>query len=66
MITFEESWQQGKVSENWRKANVSPVFKKVGRKTEGGETYLKPWEGDGAINPGSNFQAHKEQEIHQE
>ncbi|PKU45964.1 rna-directed dna polymerase from mobile element jockey- hypothetical protein [Limosa lapponica baueri] len=27
-IIFERSWRTGKVPENWRKANVTPVFKK--------------------------------------
>ncbi|KFP31241.1 RNA-directed DNA polymerase from mobile element jockey, partial [Colius striatus] len=30
-IIFEQSWRTGKVPEDWRKANVTPVFKK-GRK----------------------------------
>lgn len=52
--------------ENWRKANFSLVFKKVGSRIQGGETYLNPWEGNGAANTGSFFQAHKGQESHQE
>ncbi|KFP27770.1 RNA-directed DNA polymerase from mobile element jockey, partial [Colius striatus] len=30
-IIFEHSWRTGEVPEDWRKANVTPVFKK-GRK----------------------------------
>lgn len=39
--------------ENWRKANFSLVFKKVGSRIQGGETYLNPWEGNGAANTGA-------------
>ncbi|GAB0182767.1 mitochondrial enolase superfamily member 1 [Grus japonensis] len=34
-IIFERSWRTGEVSEDWRKANVTPVFKK-GRKEDAG------------------------------
>ncbi|PKU43872.1 rna-directed dna polymerase from mobile element hypothetical protein [Limosa lapponica baueri] len=32
-IIFERSWRTGKVSEDWRKANVMPVFKKVKKRS---------------------------------
>ncbi|KFP30659.1 RNA-directed DNA polymerase from mobile element jockey, partial [Colius striatus] len=34
-IIFEQSWRTGHVPEDWRKANVTPVFKK-GRKDDPG------------------------------
>ncbi|KFV88526.1 RNA-directed DNA polymerase from mobile element jockey, partial [Struthio camelus australis] len=34
-IIFERSWQLGEVPEDWKKANVTPVFKK-GKKEEPG------------------------------
>ncbi|GAB0205010.1 mitochondrial enolase superfamily member 1 [Grus japonensis] len=34
-IIFEKSWRTGEVPENWRKASVTPVFKK-GRKEDPG------------------------------
>jgi len=34
-IIFERSWRTGEVSEDWRKANVTPVFKK-GKKEDPG------------------------------
>ncbi|KFP25921.1 RNA-directed DNA polymerase from mobile element jockey, partial [Colius striatus] len=34
-IIFEHSWRTGEVPEDWRKANVMPVFKK-GRKDDPG------------------------------
>lgn len=34
-VIFERSWQSGKVIENWKKANVIPVFKK-GKKEDTG------------------------------
>ena len=33
-IIFERSWRTGEVPEDWRKANVTPIFKK-GKKTQG-------------------------------
>ncbi|KFP25232.1 hypothetical protein N325_10916, partial [Colius striatus] len=38
-IIFEQSWRTGEVSEDWRKANVTPVFKK-GRKDNSGNYRL--------------------------
>jgi len=34
-IIFERSWRTGEVPENWRKANVTPIFKK-GKKEDPG------------------------------
>ncbi|KGL77054.1 hypothetical protein N309_04477, partial [Tinamus guttatus] len=34
-IIFERSWRMGEVSEDWKKANVRPVFKK-GKKEDPG------------------------------
>jgi len=34
-IIFERSWRTGEVSEDWRKANVTPIFKK-GKKEDPG------------------------------
>ncbi|KFP28535.1 RNA-directed DNA polymerase from mobile element jockey, partial [Colius striatus] len=36
-IIFEQSWATGEVPEDWRKANVTPVFKK-GRKDDTGNS----------------------------
>ncbi|KFP25370.1 RNA-directed DNA polymerase from mobile element jockey, partial [Colius striatus] len=38
-IIFEQSWRAGEVPEDWRKANVTPVFKK-GRKDDPGNYSL--------------------------
>ncbi|KFP28054.1 hypothetical protein N325_01422, partial [Colius striatus] len=38
-IIFEQSWRTGKVPEDWRKVNVTPVFKK-GRKDDPGDYRL--------------------------
>jgi len=34
-IIFERSWRTGEVPEDWRKANVTPIFKNARRKTQG-------------------------------
>ncbi|KFR13862.1 RNA-directed DNA polymerase from mobile element jockey, partial [Opisthocomus hoazin] len=34
-IIFERSWRTGEVPEDWRKANVTPIFKK-GKKQDSG------------------------------
>jgi len=34
-IIFERSWRTGEVPEDWRKANVTPIFKK-GKKEDPG------------------------------
>ncbi|KFP28511.1 RNA-directed DNA polymerase from mobile element jockey, partial [Colius striatus] len=38
-IIFEQAWRTGEVPEDWRKANVNPVFKK-GRKDDPGNYRL--------------------------
>ncbi|KAJ7395656.1 RNA-directed DNA polymerase from mobile element jockey-like protein [Pitangus sulphuratus] len=35
MIVFERSWRSGELSEDWKKASVTPIFKK-GKKKESG------------------------------
>jgi len=51
-IIFERSWRTGEVPEDWKKANVTPVFSKG--KKEDPENYrpvsqphLHPWKGTG-------------------
>jgi len=39
LIIFERSWQLGEVPADWRKANVSPIFKK-GKKKDSGNYML--------------------------
>ncbi|KFP28178.1 RNA-directed DNA polymerase from mobile element jockey, partial [Colius striatus] len=34
-ILFEQSWRTGEVPEDWRKASVTPVFKKVRKEDPG-------------------------------
>jgi len=34
-VNFEKSWRRGEVPEDWRKANVTPIFKKGRRRTHG-------------------------------
>ena len=55
-IIFEKSWRTGDVPEDWRKANVTPIYKKGLR-----EPYLNPWESYGTNPPGGH---HKSNEAH--
>lgn len=68
LIIFDQSWWLT-VSNNWRRANVTPVFKKDKKEDQGnnrlGQHHLSPWECDRASNPGNNFQAHERQENNQ-
>jgi len=46
-IIFERSWRTGEVREDLRKANVSPIFKRARRRTQGttGQSASPPsWE----------------------
>lgn len=54
-FVFKSSWQLGEIPESWKRASVTLIFKK-GRKEDPRElqvsqTYLSPWECDGAANP---------------
>ncbi|GAB0183976.1 mitochondrial enolase superfamily member 1 [Grus japonensis] len=55
-IIFERSWRTGEVPEDWRKANVTPVFKK-GKKEDPGN--YRPvsltWKGDGTAHSGGHL-----------
>ena len=34
-IIFEKSWQSGEVPADWKRGNITPIFKKGKRKTQG-------------------------------
>ena len=70
-IIFERSWRTGEVPEDWRKANVTPIFKR--RRQEGGprelqagQPHLHPGKGDGASYPRGHQQASGGKEGRQE
>jgi len=60
-IIFERSWRTGEVPEDWRKANVTPVFKKSKREDRGNyrasQPHFCPWKVDGTAHSGGHFQA---------
>lgn len=62
------NWQLGKVSEDWRKTNATPVFKKgqEGGELQAGQSHFKPKEAGGTANPGKYFQAYEREKNHQE
>ena len=62
-IIFERSWRTGDVPEDWRKANVTPVFKKG---KQAGQPHLHPGKGDEAAYPGGHQQASGGKEGYQE
>jgi len=69
-MIFERSWRTGEVPEDWRKANVTPIFKK-GKKEDPGNyrlvsPILHPGKGDGAAYPGGHHQASGRKEGYQE
>jgi len=67
-IIFERSWRTEEVPEDWRKANVSPIFKKC--KKEDPRNYrlvsIDSRKGDGAAYPGGHHQASGGKEGYQE
>jgi len=69
-IIFQRSWRTGEVPENWRRANVTPIFRKG---QEGGpselqarQPHLHPGKGDGAAYPGGHQQGSGRKEGYQE
>ena len=47
-IFFERSWKMGEVPEDWRKVNVTSVFKKAkgSRKLQASQPHPYHWEGE--------------------
>ncbi|CAM5161589.1 unnamed protein product, partial [Natator depressus] len=69
-VIFENSWRSGEVPDNWKKANVVPIFKK----REGGgswklqarQPHLSPWKNHEAGPQGINSEALRGEESDQE
>ncbi|PKU45921.1 rna-directed dna polymerase from mobile element jockey-like [Limosa lapponica baueri] len=64
-VIIKGSWRLGEVPEDCRKTNVTPIFKKGGKKDSGQPASPQSLKGDGAANPGNCFQAHEGSESHQ-
>lgn len=62
---FQRLWQSGGVSEDWKKANNTSVFKKghkVHEELEAGQLPLDPQDENATCHPGNRFQTHEGQE----
>lgn len=46
MIIFQRMWQSGHALEDWKKANITCVFKKVKKEHPAIQPHLNPWRGD--------------------
>ena len=61
-IIFEKLWQSGEATTDWKRGNITPIFKK-GKKGRSGklqatQSHVYAWQDHGADPPGNCTRAH--------
>ncbi|KAK4821749.1 hypothetical protein QYF61_000810 [Mycteria americana] len=66
-IIFEKSWTSGDIPEDWKKANVTPIYKNGLKEHPGNysiqahQSYFSPWESYGTNLPGAYHKSNEAQ-----